>query len=172
MGKDKYIQFQLEWHQCCSVCLLPPASWKKLVWCIGIWKRKWSLPTSSSDGLDIVREAVPTSILGMLWWYQFAVLCKTSLSLQNASSSCCFAHKVLVWCMNVAIHMIAIPLQPGTISLVLLGCWRIQSVISSKRFPSFSIMYEAIVTVKVVKTYHRRLPLVQGGLELPSIKTL
>ena len=23
-GKDKYIKFQLEWHQCCSVFLLPP----------------------------------------------------------------------------------------------------------------------------------------------------
>ena len=23
-GKDKYTKFQLEWHQCCSVFLLPP----------------------------------------------------------------------------------------------------------------------------------------------------
>ena len=23
-GKDKYMKFQLEWHQCCSVFLLPP----------------------------------------------------------------------------------------------------------------------------------------------------
>ena len=35
------------------------------------------------------------------------------------------------------------------------------------RLTRFIMLHRAIVVVKVVDTHHRRLPLVQGGLEIP-----
>ena len=52
-GKDKYMKFQLEWHQCCSVFLLPP---DKSLSDVGVDPKKmWTLHIYNSNGLDIVK---------------------------------------------------------------------------------------------------------------------
>ena len=50
-GKDKYMRFQLEWHQCCSVFLLPP---DKGLSDVGV-DPKWILHSYSNDGLGTVK---------------------------------------------------------------------------------------------------------------------
>lgn len=62
-GKDKYMKFQLEWHQNCSVFLLPPG--KIYVMQALICKRTWISPIYSNVGLATAKEKVPVRRSGI-----------------------------------------------------------------------------------------------------------
>lgn len=55
-GKDKYMKFQLEWHRCCSIFILPSS---KGLSDTGVDPRRYAdLANCSSDRLGSVKESL------------------------------------------------------------------------------------------------------------------
>ena len=93
-GKDKYMRFQLEWHQCCSVFLLPP---DKGLSDVGVDPKKnvdlaqlqqrWIGYCEGKSVNEQVRDAVMISICSAVYKYFLKRVSKFQESILEPSSS-------------------------------------------------------------------------------------
>ena len=99
-GKDKYMKFQLEWYQCCSVFLLPPGKGlsdvgvdpKKKVELAHIQQR-WVGYCEGSCAEKHIRDAVMISICSAVYNYLLKRVSQVQQSLLKPTSSGAFIHQ-------------------------------------------------------------------------------